>query len=275
MTILAKIVCDSIAPNGKRLTTFELKYPRFIHSELMTHRTFSRNASSSRAIPTKKILADVIKDPAMPVYWGKNQAGMQAKTELSGILGWLVLKIWLWARWPAVAAAWALNKIGLHKQIANRIIEPWAHITTLVTATEYDGFFRLRCHMDAQPEIRKLALMMEMLLQYYQPKQINSLEWHLPFISAEDKKQYQDISTLRKLSVARCARVSYLTHDKKKPSCEDDIKLHDKLLESGHMSPFEHQAMAMTNLNWSGNFRGWYQNREAVDKHFIKVGKNA
>lgn len=274
MTIAAKIIEDSLAPNGKRLTTFELKYPRFIHSELMTHRVFARNASSSRAIPTKKILAAIINNPAVPVSWGKNQSGMQAKAELLGITKWLVRNIWLWSRWPAVATAWLLNKLGLHKQIANRVVEPWAHITTLVTATEYEGFFRLRCHEDAQPEIRDLALKMKKLYTDHDPMMIDTFEYHLPFINLADRIACgNDMGVLRKLSVARCARVSYMTHDKKTPSTEEDIKLHDRLLESGHMSPFEHQALAMINTKWSGPFQGWFQYREMVDSNFVKVGK--
>jgi thymidylate synthase ThyX len=199
---------------------------------------------------------------------------MQARTQLFGISGWLAKRVWFGARWFAVLAAWILNKLGLHKQIANRIVEPWAHITTLVTATEFEGWFRLRCHEDAQPEIRNLALKMQKLYDNRDATLVDTFEYHLPFINLIDRLTHSnDTNILRKISVARCARVSYLNHNNKVANAEEDIKLHDQLLASGHMSPFEHQALAMTNKNWSGPFQGWFQYRETVDKNFVKVGE--
>ncbi len=267
--IEAKIIADSISQTNARLTTFQLVYPRMVHAELMTHRVFSRNASSSRAIPVAKIIQQVIDNPAMPVYWGKNQKGMQAKEELTGEALEQAKTIWLAARDAAVVEARKLVEIDLHKQIANRILEPWHHIHVVVTATDFDNFFALRCHPDAQPEIKVLAEQMADLFYANRPSELAQGMWHLPYVStiggmyvpASDK-------SLIKASVARCARVSYMTHDNKNPTLEKDVELHDQLLKSKHFSPFEHQGTPLINPNeMSANFRGWVQYRQTLKGH--------
>ena len=162
MTITATVIADSIADGCPRLTTMQLRYPRFIHSEMMTHRAFSRNASSSRAIPVGRLIQDVIDDPAMPIYWGCNKPGMQAggEIELKGMADWE----WRSALRMSVDSARYMSKLGLHKQIVNRILEPFAHINVLVTATDWDNFFALRDHPDAQPEIAALAQEMKIAM---------------------------------------------------------------------------------------------------------------
>nr|QMP83734.1 MAG: hypothetical protein [Caudoviricetes sp.] len=269
--IEAKIILDSVSPLGVRLTTFELKYPRFILSEFNTHRVFSRNSASSRAIPVKKMIKDVISDPVIPSFWGKNQAGMQAKEELSGIKLKLSQGLWRFARYPACLAAYSFTKLGLHKQIANRIIEPWMWTKTIVTATEWDNFFELRFHEDAQPEIYVLAS--KMLEQYSNsiPSPINYGEWHLPYITELEFVKYTN-QELIKISGARCARVSYLTHDGKTPSPEKDFKLYDDLVGSVpiHASPVEHQATPNQNRKFEKNFRGWHQHRVDIEHNFNK-----
>jgi hypothetical protein len=274
MAYKVKILADSIGPNNIRLTTWELTYPRFVHAELMTHRLFSRNSASSRAIPTKKLMNQIRKDPAMPVWWGKNQSGMQARVVLTGWRLFLVRKTWLFARWPALFFAWLLTKLGLHKQISNRILEPWMFITVICTATEWDNWFKLRCHPDAQPEIGWVATEMKRQYDINIPRVLSSGEWHMPLIDFDDEL-VDDKFDLRKVSVGRCARVSYLTHDGKRDLSED-IKLADRLGQSGHWSPFEHVAEAneINDLTWSGNLRGWKQYREMVDTNFTKVGNN-
>jgi thymidylate synthase ThyX len=291
----AKILADSIGPNSVRLTTWELTYPRFVHAELMTHRLLSRNSASSRAIPTKKLMKQIRECPAMPVWWGKNQSGMQAREELTGWRLAVVMRLWLWARWGALLAAWTLSKLGFHKQIANRLLEPWMFITVICTATEWDNWFRLRCHPDAQPEIGWVAK--EMKRQYDEKecctRVLSAGEWHLPLIDFDDeiKVDLQDIDRkLCKVSAGRCARVSYLTHDGRR-DMEEDVKLSDRLMASGHWSPFEHVAQALPKMVedprskyadgdkvdssgiWSGNLRGWLQYRETVDATFTKVGR--
>ena len=161
MSIKAEIIADSISPVGYRLTTFILEYPRFIHAEIMTHRVFSKNAASSRAIPIEKMIEQVETNPAMPVWWGKNQSGMQAKEELddnnkkefyfdlgdewSELIGYdtpkqLAQEVWLKARDEAIVNVHRLNKIGLHKQIANRLLEPWFNIRIILSGTDFDNF---------------------------------------------------------------------------------------------------------------------------------------
>lgn len=283
MSISAKIVADSISKHGIRLTTMELNYPRFIHSEFLTHRVFSRNAASSRAIPIEKMLKQVQENPAMPVHWGKNQPGMQAKEEVENsrdaALEWKRCAI------DAVESAEWLSHYNLHKQIVNRVLEPFQWIKVIVTATEWDNFFKLRLHPDAQPEIAQLALRMKEAMGASLPKELGHGEWHLPYIQVEDCTK-TTTDNFVKLSVARCARVSYLNHDNSSPSVEKDIALYDKLLEAGHMSPFEHVAIPMEYIveadipeqvwpegythsdregnMWSGNFRGWIMYRQTI-----------
>ena len=285
MTLSVKIICDSKYA-GNRLTTMELTYPRFIHAEFMTHRVFSRNASSSRAIPIQKLIDLIKEDTAMPIHWGKNQPGMQAHEELSPDEIQAAKGIWLAARDEAIAAAEALIKIGAHKQIVNRILEPFSHITVLVTADSWNNFFALRDHTDAQPEICVLAQMMKDAMDKNVPYTLaDSDMWHLPYIDEQDvedatkhcmkgritrdmPRKHEIDQVLCAISAARCARVSYLTHDKKRPTIEEDMNLFFRLtaVNPPHMSPCEHQAHPTTgNSNVrEGNFRRWHQFRHTI-----------
>jgi hypothetical protein len=272
--ITAKIIKDSISPVGKRITTFELEYPRFVHAETLTHRVFSRNAASSRAIPIETMIKQVIDNPAMPVWWGKNQTGMQAKEELcnikttinhyTGRVGTSLEKakeVWLDSRDSAVTYVKELSTIGLHKQIANRILEPWAHIKVVVTSTEWDNWYNLRNHPDAQPEIHKLA---EIMLEEHNrsvPRKLDYGQWHLPYVNEDEGYTLDDA---QKVSVSLCAQVSYRKSD---DSLEKAIKIFDRLIESKptHASPTEHQATPLEdNEESSGNFKGWLQYRQLI-----------
>ena len=275
--IEAKIVKDSISDAGKRITTFQLKYPRFIHSELMTHRVFSRNASSSRAIPVAKVLSQVWNDPAMPVHWGKNQAGMQAKGELTGIKLTIARALWKFSGKVVCAFAYAAMHVGLHKQVANRILEPWQYIHVVLTSTEWDNWYELRDHEDAQPEIRSLATAMRIEHDRSVPTWLKQGEWHLPYVTNREIVQ-TDIELLKKISAARCCRVSYLKHDGSKPNQVEDIALFNRLAEAEplHASPLEHQACPMSandNPNLQGNLKGWIQYRKQWELTFFKNGK--
>lgn len=257
------IIKDSLSlSTGKRITTFELQYPRFIHAELMTHRMFSRNSASSRAIPTATLIKRMKEDPAMPVHWGKNQPGMQARAELGEYDKAECIESWLEARDIMIEYAELLNNIGLHKQIANRILEPWMNITVLVTATEYANFFAQRCHPDAQPEFQALATEMKKQYDANKPDPVACGGWHIPF----DEPSESDIVRRIKIAVGRCARVSYLTHDGVRDP-QADVDLYDKLRTANppHMSPFEHVASAyMDAQSSSGNFIGWLQYRHQL-----------
>lgn len=269
--IQAKIVEDSIGPNGIRLTTFVLTYPRFIHSEFMTHRMFSRNASSSRAIPVKKSIQMVLDNPVIPLAFTKNKAGMQGGDPLDENASRLAEFAWLEAMGYAVKFAQSLADLDVHKQYANRILEPFSHITVVCSATDYANFFALRCHPMAQPEIMALADLMYEEYRTNTPKELNVGEMHLPFIS-EEERNGTDKENLTKMSVARCARVSYLNHEGKKPTLEEDLALYERLVGSApiHASPAEHQAVAVTGDFVSGNFRGWVQYRKLLTEENVK-----
>lgn len=279
MSIKASILADSISLTGKRIVTFELTYPRFIHAEFLTHRVFSRNAASSRAIPFKKLLARVLEDPAIPMHWGKNEPGMQANAEVEEFEQHYARHLWLKARDHAVSYAEAIAGLGVHKQVVNRLIEPWMHITVIATASERDNFYSLRYHPAAEPHFQALAKAMWAAEQESMPRCLQYGEWHLPLIDWDDEIEHHDIETLKKLSVARCARVSYLNHDGTNPDVQKDLELHDRLLASGHMSPFEHQATPLEPQEryWpgtvmrqrrvqvqSGNLVGWQQYRKTL-----------
>ena len=273
--IKAEIVKDSIGPNGIRLITFVLTYPRFVHSEFMTHRVFSRNASSSRAIPVKKSIQMVIDNPAIPIAFTKNKKGMQGGDILDKEAHDLALKTWLEGRDRAVEVAQSLSDLEVHKQYANRILEPFSHITVVCTATDFDNFFALRCHEAAQPEIHELADQMYQLYSTNVPEKLGEYEWHLPFMTDKEIRDYYDQELPQLLiqrSVARCARVSYLNHDGTASSEEQDLELYNRLLGSIpiHASPAEHQAMAIGDLNLrSGNLRGWIQYRQTLPNQNI------
>lgn len=263
MTIQARVIEDSISTGCPRLITMELTYPRFIHAEFMTHRVMSRNASSSRAIPIEKMIQAVLDDPAMPVSWGSNKPGMQAGAEVQHTGP--VVGAWLYARDHAVTQARILSNFGLHKQVVNRILEPFAHITVVCTATDWDNFFALRRHEDADPTIQALANAMWDAQQSSQPNCLFVNDAHLPYLTGPERHCEERM----KISAARCARVSYLTHDGKVPSVEADLALYDRLVGSApmHASPLEHQAQPDplgVSPELYGNLRGWVQYRQTV-----------
>ncbi|BAY20793.1 hypothetical protein NIES2100_05370 [Calothrix sp. NIES-2100] len=245
-----KIIKDSVnAATGSRITTFVLTYHRFIHSEFMTYRMFSRNASSSRAIPVEKMIQKVIDQQVEPLYWGKNQPGMQASQELSSEEIEQARLQWNAAKATVISYARQMIEKGVHKQIVNRILEPFSTITVICTSTDYQNFFNQRCHPDAQPEIQALAYLMKAEYDKSKPDILYPGEWHLPFYDLEnDKGIFGD--DILKVCVGRCARVSYLNHDGKR-NLSKDIELHDKLLVANpkHLSPFEHVAIAQTGNN--------------------------
>lgn len=258
MSISARILADSYHTydGHSRITTFELRYPRFIHAEFMTHRMFSRNSASSRAIPIEKMIADVQEDAAMFVFWGKNQRGMQAVVELGAADQPEAERLWLAARDAAVEHAWRLLGLGLHKQNVNRLLEPWMHITVIATATDFANFYKLRRDPAAQPEMQALANAMWDAHTASDPRFMRAGQYHLPLVT--DDEIVDESIPWEQVSVGRCARVSYLTHEgKRDPSA--DIELHNRLATSGHWSPFEHVAVPCSGR--SGNFNGWSQYR--------------
>lgn len=272
MTIEASIILDSISPREIRLTTFKLRYPRFIHGELMTHRRFSRNASSSRAIPTTKYIEEAESDElrATPVFWGKNRPGMEAVEELVGEELDMAKEHWKVSALTAAINARNMLGLGMHKQLVNRVLEPFVHINVLVSATEYMNFFGLRLDKAAQPEIRELAQKMWVARQNSIPQRLQPGQWHTPYIREEDLGY--DLYMRLRISGARCARVSYESFVTGKLSTPtEDLALCERLMGSHplHASPFEHQATpdqyglgGWTLRHQHGNFEGWCQWRK-------------
>ena len=263
--IKAEVVADSISEFGDRLTTMQITVHRYVWAEFMTHRVFSRNASSSRAIPVSKILKQVWLNPAIPILWGSNKPGMQAGDELDGFSKKLAEFVWRLSAKVACCFVYILMKVGLHKQWANRILEPWLFITAIVSATEWDNFFALRIHPAALPEFSELAFKMKQVRDESIPKILKEGEWHLPYIRECDNK-FLDLEVLTSISAARCCRVSYLNHENKNSSLEDDINLCSKLKSAKpiHASPFEHSATPMKGKH--GNFTGWKQQRQFIEE---------
>lgn len=269
----ARVVLDSISPAGARITTMEWRYPRFIHAEIMTYRMFSRNSASSRAIPVQKLLEQVILNPAGPVWWGKAQAGMQAHEQLTGWKRTLAQDLWYGGRYAACAEALINHKLGLHKQVTNRGIEKWMWITVIITASPvaFENVWRQRCHIDAQPEFQRLAYLARSVYNGSVPTERTL---HAPFMRFEDEA-HLPLEVVKRVSTARAARVSYLTHDGIR-DYREDLRLYRRLhLDSSdeaipHTSPAEHVLAANEDpLHRSGNAFGWDQHREEVDPYFI------
>lgn len=316
MTITAKVILQSRhALADAMITTVLARYPKFIHGEAKTHRLiyigteayeslgeiglmdekgFSRNASSSRAIPVNRLIQDVIDDPVTPSFSGSNKPGMQAGEPLPDEDRKLLIDIWNGGREDAIRRAKAMADIGGAKQDVNRIIEPYSHINVLITATEWDNFSELRCHPAAQPEMRVLAeSIMNAIDCHTAGLKYQTLmpgQWHLPFVTKDNELNVQELNdrfsydnesfnrTLRKISTARCARLSYMTHEGKEPRIFDDLNLYDFLVGSAplHASPAEHQATPDTipifeTREWHrpelhGNFTGFIQHRKLIEK---------
>lgn len=281
----AKILADSISPAGCRLTTFELTFPRVILAEFNTHRMLSRNAASSRAIPTEKLIQRVIDDPFIPEF-RLNQKGMQAGDVLEDAHARCAHLRWIDARDRAVEQARNLHEYNIHKQYVNRLLEPWMWVTVIASATDWENLFHLRCHPDAEPSFQRIAFMARDLYDANEPTLIKDGDWHLPLIDDSDISEAMSNATgpenvlgrLCKISVGRCARVSYLTHDGKRDHAAD-IELHERLSQSGHWSPFEHVAtprpVTGLGITYSGNFQGWTQYRKRFENENVMERKNA
>ncbi|CAB4174896.1 THY1 Predicted alternative thymidylate synthase [uncultured Caudovirales phage] len=286
--ISALVIQDSKC-NSNRITTLELEYPKFIHAEFLTHRMFSRNSQSSRAVPVHRMLEHIEQNPAVPVHWGAAESGMQASNEVDFVAE--PTSLWHTAKRSAIWYTQRLLDLGLHKQVANRITEPFQMIKTVVTATEWDNFFELRNHADAQPEIYELAKLMATAMEQSTPMMLRPGDWHVPYVYREQDNIGQisyytegvliDKQTAKMLSASCCAQVSYRRQNL---SAEKARSLFNRLITSkpAHLSPVEHQAtpmriikatdniepgvthMRMDSTLWSNNFQGWIQHRSLI-----------
>ena len=262
MGIKAEVIADSINPTHDRLISMLVEMPRFLLAEIERHRVFSFSVGSSRAIPVSRRIEEARKDPVIPLHWGKNQGGMKAEKELG--LGDRVeaRAWWLVARDSAVRYAEELAHLCVHKQVVNRVLEPFVFVKVLVTATEWANFFTLRCHPDSQPEMQEVAYAMLEAYVASKPVYKRAGEWHLPFC---DKLLEDDFSFEQKLkiSVARTARLSYENFDGKIEP-EKDYVLHDQLLADKHVSPTEAPAEALSSSVFCKNYRGWKMYRATI-----------
>jgi thymidylate synthase ThyX len=259
--ISAKIISYSLnSVTGAKLATLELEYPRYIHSELMTHRVFSRNASSSRAIPIERSIEKLKEDNWYPIFM-QNKKGMAATEELSHSELLSAMSLWDECKRKAILNATYFKQLGVHKQIVNRILEPYSLIKVILTATDFDNFFKLRISPAAQQEIQALASNIKEAIDTSEPIILKPGEWHIPYIFPDESDK--PLGYKLAVSAARCARVSYLNHDGIRDSGED-INLHNTLLEEGHFSPFEHQARAIDTYEYCANFYSFQQYRHQL-----------
>lgn len=271
----AKVLLDSISPQGDRLTTLEVVMHRFVLAEFNTHRMFTRSSASSRAISIIRRIRMVLTDLAWPVEWGKDQPKMQSKELLPPWKQFLCVIIWKIASLCAVACAYLLNLIGLHKQWTNRLLEPFMWHTVIVASVEWENFYKQRCSKFsplAQPEMLRVADAIHNAIEASTPRLCNYGQWHAPLLRPEDLPELHDVAngngteTVRggiKVSIARCARSSYLTHAGIREILED-LKLFGRLetADPPHWAPFEHAATpAMPGEKPLGNFPGWHQYR--------------
>lgn len=263
-----KILADSVNPfNKKRLTTFELTFWRPILSQLTRHRLLSFCVRSSRATPVDTLIAEITNSPWGPKEWGLNESGMIATQVMT--MPEQVKScdyIWYHAAKSNCTIAKSLADAGVHKQIVNRLLEPFSCSHAVVSGTEWDNFYRLRCAKDTQPEFREMALKMKELQENSEPKELEENQWHLPYISEEELHTYR-YSKLCKISAARCARVSYKTYSGD-IDVEKDLQLYQKLVSSGHWSPLEHCACPAVEQYLPSNFIGWNQLRKFEEEEF-------
>jgi thymidylate synthase ThyX len=283
MSCSVKIVADSIAPCGERLISIQAEYPRIILAELNTHRDLSRNSASSRAIPVERMIQRILNNPGKPVHWGKAQKGMQAEQELDEA-GKAAAEAW-WQESMELAVAQARKglALGLHKQVVNRVTEPYQHMVTLISSTKWANLLNLRAHKDADPTFQALAYAMLDAIEASTPTALGPGEWHLPYINLDDRieamilagettsaleeKARMGLEILKKVSTGRCARTSYVNQEGVR-ALADDVALHDRLMgaaaagQPGHWSPFEHVARAEMHKIPSGNFVGFTQYRK-------------
>lgn len=257
------VALKSVEYVGERATydvEVEGPYHNFIADGFVVHN--SRNSASSRAIPTAKLIDRVANDPAAPLEWGRNRAGMSASDLLDDEHAAEAERVWLRARDEAVAHTTILMSLGVHKQELNRLLEPFLWQTVIVTSTEWSNFFELRCSPNAQPELREAALRMREAISSSTPQALAHGEWHTPLVQPDEYDL--DLEIRRRISVARCARVSYLTHSGTR-EIEKDLELCERLRSDRHLSPFEHVATPAADDAFHANFRGWVQMRREIE----------
>lgn len=303
MDYRAKIIADSIGPNGVRLTTMEFDIWKPLLAEFNTHGLLGvRNFPSSRAIPWPKMREKIITNPHVPMF-RKNNPGMQPGTPLSVAEQELAAEEWLCLRDQVLLSVEFMgDKAGLniHKQWLNRALEPWITVTGIVTATEWDNFFNLRLELNddgypmAQDEFYFMTRAMRKALDHSTPKALQPGDWHLPYIMDhhETCNALNSIGVessdenVAMVSAGRCATVSYDNLGSGVDHIKDYKRATDQLLPFGHMSVFGHQAKCLEKVDFlgydvftedrfSGQLRGWHQFRKMLPNEACWVSPNA
>lgn len=263
MATEARIMADSVGPHGERLTTIEVTYPHFIHKEVMTHRVFSRNFMSMRAVPPEKIIQQVVEDPVVPEFHGRSK-GMGTAGPLNERESGLARCQWLSARNAAVQAAKGMLLNDVAKSDVNPLLEPFLWMRGVISATDWDNFFALRCHPDARKEMQDLAWAMCKAMKQSDPRVLAPGEWHLPGLTDEQieaSRSTGDRHYWPLVSAGILARISFDNMHKE----EDEERSHQRgrdLCDSGHWSPHEHPAMCLSTAERYGNFKGFRQYRK-------------
>lgn len=240
--------------NGIRVDTLEVRFPRIILPEFNTHRVFSRNFQSSRAKPILKVISEDLTYTPSDYGWRKNSKGM-SPSELFGVYDSSKFSTdWKLAKEDMIKKAIYFHEEGVAKEIVNRLLEPFMEVTGVVTSTEWNNFLILRLNEGAQTEIRVLAKMIKDTLDSTTPI---VRDFHLPYTEDIDEEykwstnfSQKDLIQQIKQSVARCARVSYFSFDKKESELDKDIELFNRLKESKHLSPFEHIVLNKESMNF-------------------------
>jgi thymidylate synthase ThyX len=294
--ITAEIIADSLSPDGCRITTFILELPRIILSELNTHRVFSKSSASSRAIPFDKMIRLVQDNPFIPMAFQKEHKGMQGNEYYEGDQHMTCVEDWLDARNAAIAIARSSFRYSITKQLRNRILEPFMMQRVILTGTDFENFFRLRAHGDAEIHFENLANKMLAAYNESQPNKLKVGEWHIPmgdrFESTRIEESIKickdslkkvgvmlDDTTNAKLAIAtaRCARTSYNNFEGNDDYVAD-IKMTERLIATvpRHLSPAEHIAQCTSNGDYIGNFKGFKQYRKFfVDENLSDVRVNS
>lgn len=244
------------------------EYHNFLANGITVHNCFSRNASSSRAVPVERTIQNILNDPWVPSDVYKNCKGMQGKDIVNEDDYDIFCEEWQEAAFKAIEVAHKMIDNGFHKQHINRILEPFTKIKVIVTATEWSNFFDLRLSPDADPEIQHLAKAIKLAMDAVSNTYIY-INAHggrtLPYVNVDEMDAIDDLRILTLISAARCARVSYLNHDGSKPDILKDLALAKRLIDSGHMTPFEHQCRYSFDAGFQYNLRDFQSARYMLD----------
>jgi thymidylate synthase ThyX len=273
----AVVLADSVNPNGDRLTTLEVTFPRYVLAEMNTHRAFSRNSASSRAIPVERQIQKVLDHPFIPSRFPVNQTGMSAGQFYEpGTDEYQAAHItWLQALDNAVIAAQRLLDVGVHKQVTNRLLEPFMWHTAIISATEWLNFFELRLALRddgepvADPEMYRAARAMKDALSSSVPREVDWGGLHLPLVTMTERERFTTSWYGVQVSASRCARSSYERQHDEEPLTRT-IERADSLAKSGHLSPWEHPAYATAAAYDWANFRGWCQGRRILETRRVR-----